>query len=334
MDEHFKEKAKVAVPEMGNLPSLLLMLVDRPSEDIVDAVNRFTQFAYWEQPTVTVASALLPHLEPHPKWKATCLMGIGQTQISLDDYRSAIGSLGTASRLFLEIGDQDNAAWCNLLAAEPHKHLGEYDQAESLLNQARDVYAEMGNVRSEAMCRMDLGNLLMQKNDYPAAIEHLTAARQSFNNLKSTFRASQCSESLGNVYLSLGDLDSAATELETARSAFVELGVKFHVAQSTVFLGTVYRRQSKLIQAEWFLGEAEKIYRETGDRFGLASSAEEFGNLRLDQGRRDEAIAHFKLAYSLNLKLDRQRRAQLCLDRIKRIESTVRTDGYPLGGSH
>jgi len=326
VDEHFKERAKAAVPEMGNLPSLLLMLVDRPSEDIVAAVNRFTRFAHWEQPTLTVASALLPHLEPHPKWKATCLMRIGQTQVRLGDYRSAIGSLGTASRLFLEIGDQSNAAWCNLSAAEPHVNLGEYDQAESLLNQARDVYAKMGDVSSEATCRMDLGRLMM-KNGCPAAIEHLTAARQIFNTLKSTFQASLCSESLGVVYLALGDLDSAATELEAARSVLAELGDKFHAAQSTDLLGTVYRLQGKLILAEQFLGEAEKFYRNTGNRFGLARSAEGFGNLRRDQGRQDEAIAHYKIAYSLNLKLDNRRRAQICLDLMEGNLSTVHTDG-------
>jgi len=44
MDEHFKEKANAAVSEMGNLSSLLLMLIERPSEELVDAVDRFTQF--------------------------------------------------------------------------------------------------------------------------------------------------------------------------------------------------------------------------------------------------------------------------------------------------
>ena len=334
MNEHFKAKTKSTVPEMGNLPSLLLMVIDQPSQEVVDAVSRFTRFAYWEQPTVTVASALLPHLAHHPKWKATCLMRIGETQIKLDDYRSAISSLGTASRLFLEIGDQSNAAWGSFMAAEPHKHLGEYDQAEPLLNQARNVYAKMGDVTMEATCQLNLGDLMTMKKDYPAAIEHLAAARQSFITLKNTFRTSQCSEALGNVYLALGDLDSAATELETARSAFVELGETFHVAQSTQFLSTVYRRKGRLILAEQLLGEAEKIYRATSDRFGLAGTAEAFGNLRLDQGRRDEAIAHYKIAYNLNKDLGLHHDAQCCLDRIERIESTVHADGYPQGSSH
>ena len=58
---------------MDNLSSLLLMLAKRPSQQVVDAVIRFTQSAYWRQPTLTVASALLPQLEDHSKWKARCL---------------------------------------------------------------------------------------------------------------------------------------------------------------------------------------------------------------------------------------------------------------------
>jgi len=45
-DEDFKERAAVAAPEIGNLSSLLLTLVDEPSAQVVDAVIQFTDFEY------------------------------------------------------------------------------------------------------------------------------------------------------------------------------------------------------------------------------------------------------------------------------------------------
>jgi len=219
MDEHFKEVAAVVVPEIDNLSSLLLTQVHQPSQQIVDAVIGLTWFAYHQQPTaVTAASALLPHLESHPKWKAQCLLVIGNTQIWNCNYTSAIESLGTAAQLFLEVGDHAQTAWCQRLAGIPYRQLGMYEQAEKALNTARDSYIIVGDHLGEAMCRSDLGRLMRMKKNHAAAIEHLLAARQAFNTLGEIIMASHCSESLSHVYLEQGDNESAAVELERARS--------------------------------------------------------------------------------------------------------------------
>ena len=106
MDESFKERAAVATPEIGNLSTLLLTLVDQPSQHIVDAVVRLTCFEYWQLPSLTVALALLPHLESNSKWKAHCLEVIGLVQISLHSFRPAIDTLRTAAELFIEIANR------------------------------------------------------------------------------------------------------------------------------------------------------------------------------------------------------------------------------------
>jgi len=78
VDETFQELLAAAAPEMGNLSSLLHAMVNQPSQEVIDAVVSLTLWANLHRPTVTVASALLPHLESHPKWKADCLRIIGQ----------------------------------------------------------------------------------------------------------------------------------------------------------------------------------------------------------------------------------------------------------------
>lgn len=323
VNEHFKNLVAAAAPEMNNLSTLLLTLVERPSLQVVEAVLCFTRSAYLQHPTLAVALALLPHLEPHPHWKACCMQVIGDTEIMLADYRSAITSLSIAVQLFIEVGDRTRAAACRRLAAAPHRILGETHHAEMLLNEARAVYAELGDEFEEAWCMMDLGTLMRMKNDYPAAIELLSVARKSFDTLQENYFVSRCSHILGTVYLSQGALDKAAVELEASRSAFISLGYQYQVAESTRFLGMVRREQGELLQADQLLGESELFYRDTGDRHGLAGCARQFGYLRVDQGRLEQARACFKAAHCLYVELQMQADAQSCIKCIQLLEPTA-----------
>jgi len=310
INKSYRERAAVAAPEMNNLSSLLLTMVNRPSQQIFDAVDRFTWFAYSQQPTLTVVSALVPYLDPHPKWKAKCLLVIGNTQIKLGTYRLAIESFTTAAELFLGVGDRSLAAWCKRRAGLPKRFLGMFDQAEALFNEAREVYVELNDKLQEAKCRCALGDLMRMKNDYPAAIEHLSIARQAFYSLGRTFEAFQSSEKLSIVYLDQNNIDAAAAELKSALSGFRRLGNRHHVTESIRLLAAVRRRQGDLPTAEKLLDEAETAYRDSNNRHGLAACAFEFGYLRNDQGRQEEAIECFKSAESLYRELEMLKRSQ------------------------
>jgi len=324
VNEHYKGLAAAAALEMNNLSSLLLALVSQPSQQIVDAVLMFTHFAYMQQPTPTVASALLSHLNPHPVWKGRCLREISQTQIHIGDYRAAIDSLNAAKRLFLEVHDRSRAALCAMLVASPHGMLGEYDRAEMVLKESQTTYAEIGNKYMEATCRLNLGILMQDKGDYPAAIEHMSAARQTLSSLGEKYAALKCSESLGLVYLNQGNLESAGAELEVTRAAFMDLGHPHHTPQSSLYLAIVRRKQDNLTLAEQLLGEAAVHFNKRGEQLSLAKCAKEFGKLRRDQGHYDEAIAHFDWARRLYEFLSVQKEADHCREWVERLESTVR----------
>jgi len=296
MDETYKERAAAAAPEMGNLSSLLLSLVTEPSDQIVTAIINFTYFREWQQPTITLALALLPHLEQHPLWKAKCLKAIGHSQQELDDYRSAISSYSRAAKLFLDVDDRLSAAACKLHAGEIHSSLNDYGNAAVLIEEARVVYVELGQHLEVARCRQSLGELMRMKGDYAPAVEHLKAAQQILRSSNQSFDTAQCSESLGTLYLDQGNFDAASTELEASRSAFLALGDQFHLAQSTRFLGTVRCNQRDFTRAEELLREAEDISTAIADQFALANCAWAFGDLRRDQGRREEAAVYYESA--------------------------------------
>jgi len=321
--DDFKQRAAVFAPEIDNLSSLLLTLVHQPSQHVVDAINSLTRFAYFQRPNVTVALAFLLHLEPHPEWKARCLMIIGNSQQMLCNYQNAIESLLIAAQLFLDAGDGSQAAWCKCGASDVYCQLGEYDQAEVLLYEALKMYRELNEDFGEAICRKTLGRLLRVKNNIPAAIEHLSAARQTFQAVSYTLGTSQCTQHLGHIYLDRGNLEYAAAELEAARSAFERLGGGHHMAVCMRLLGNVRSKQGNFGPAEELIADAERIFMDSGDRNGLAFCAASFGDLRIDQGRPEQAIAHFKSAYLLFEEIKMHSDAEYYREAIERLESTV-----------
>jgi len=322
VDHTFQERLAAAAPEMGNLSSLLLTLVSQPSQQIVDAVVRVTHSATFYQPTVTVASALLPYLESHPRWKADCLRVISRADVHIGDYLLAVKAADTAAQLYIGLGDRSLAGQCRASAGEAYRLLGQHNQAKLLLEEALKIYSELHDVFSEADVRSQLAVLMRMKGNYSDAIEHLTAARLTFDSLGDKFNAANSTLTLGTVYLDQDEIAAAIAELESSRDVFIGLGQQTLIAQATLFLGHAKRRQGNLELAEQYLEEAQVIYRTSGDRFGLASCAREFGYLRLEQQRGGEALVQFKFASPIYERLQLQTEAQWCQQFIQLLEST------------
>jgi len=322
VDKIFQELSTTVAPEMGNLSSLLLSMVSQPSQKIVDAVIRLTESASLYRPTVTVASALLPHLETHPKWKADCLRVIALGKSHICDYLSAIEAANTAIGLYLELGDRSLAAQCKTTIGNVYRLLGEYNHAERLLHEARGIHAELGDDSNEAMARYRLALIMLEEGNYADATEYLTAARLTFNSLGDTYYASICTCGLGFGNLYLGEVAAAIAELEAARSTFISLGYQAKVADATRYLGAAQHMQCNFQMAEQYLEEAQLIYRTVGDLLGLACCAEQFGHVRRRQEREQEALIQYKLASRIFEKLQMRTAVQQCQKWVKLLEST------------
>ena len=308
VDKGFKERAAIGTLEMGNLASLLLTLVYQPSLEIVQAVVDFTHFVYWIHPTVTVASALVLHLEQHPGWKAICLLAIGQSQMALGAHQTAVQSFAVAMGTFLELGERSLAAMCMRDSSSAHLLLGDVAQAECLLG--------------DANCTFRLAELVEQKGDISAAVDYLKSARQAFSSLGDTYNTAKCSERLGSLYSKLGDFESAAVELEAARSVFTTLAVQFHLAQITLFLGLLRHRQGLLSQADQLLGDVETYYK-NGDRSNFVNYIRVVAELRVDQGRPEDAITWYETALPLFEELGWKRDVEGCRDQLQCLKATL-----------
>jgi len=321
-DETLQELSAAAAPEMGNLSSLLLTMVSQPSEEIVNAIIYLTDYTSIHRPSVTVASALLPYLKSHPKWKADCLRAISQGNGCLGDYSAGLEAANTAAELYLELGDLLSAAICKASAGEIYRLLGESNNARKLLEEVRQMNAELEDDRGEATARHMLATVMQMDGDHVGAIEHLIAARSTFNSLNETYLAALCTCSLGAVHMGLGEVAAGIAEFGASRDVLISIGPRAQFAEATQFLGEAQRLQGNFEMAEQYLEEARLIHQTDGDPLGLANCAELLGHLRNDQKRNEEALVQLKMARRLYERLQIQTRVKQCQEWIEYLEST------------
>jgi len=322
MNEEYKARADAVAPELDNLSSVLLTLVEEPNQLVVDAIWNFTTFSCSQSPNVTLAYALLPHLNGDPQWMAECLQSIGKSQHALGKFTEAISTLEAAASLYLRVDDPASVAWCMRMMGTAHDLSGDEEQAVKCLNDARALYATLGDELGEARCRKDLGEVMRQKEDYAASLEHLVAARDIFNSLGDSFAAAQSSEGIGCAYRDQGDFVSAVVEFKAAYAVFLSLGDEFHQAQSGRYIGSIQCLQGELISAEAHLVPAEKYYRKHGDQ-DLVLCVYDLGCLRRNQGRHKEAIEHFNLALDLAEDLGKDQYVAACKEELMALSSAV-----------
>jgi len=321
VDETFQELLAAAAPEMNNLSSLLLTIVRQPSQKIVDAVVSLTISANLHWPTLAVVSALLPNIESHPKWKADCLRIIGLGKGLLSDYLSALEAVNAAAELYVELGDRSLVATCSYIAGDAYRVLGDYKQAQKLLTEAREVHAELGDDIQEAKTRYALALVMRMMSDQSGASEQLTAARLTFDSLGEAYLAARCTKNLGVVHLDLGEVAAGIAQLEASRSIFISIGHQPQVLETTLWLVSAQRMHGELEMAEKHLEDVQLIYRTVGNLHGLANCAEQYGLLRVEQKRTEEALAQFQLASRISEKLQLQTKVRHCQYWINLLES-------------
>ena len=319
MNDTFQELTAATAPEMGNLSSLLLTLVSQPSQRIVDSVVRLTHSALFHQPTVTVASALLPHLDSHFQWTASCMRATSRGFNALGEYVAAFETANDAAKLYVRLGDPSSAAQCKCIAGEAYRVLGEYSHAEMLFEEARGVFEELRDEHEEARSRFGLD---LVAGNPPSAIEHLTAARLTMESEGDLFYAARCTQALGDVYFRQGELAAAVAEFEAAHAVFIGLGIETQIPQTALLLGNALCKQGNFTSEEQYFMDAYVLHRKSGDRFGLAGCAQAFRFPRLVQQRREEALVQFNLASHLYQTLHMHQAGQRCRKWIKMVEST------------
>ena len=285
----FKERATDVAPEIENLSSLLLTLVNQPSESVVDAVVRLTRFLRWLQPSVNVACSLLPHLESYPKWKARCLQAIGEAQMSLCKYQLSVANLSAAASLFRQLGDLRSAACCMQAAVEPNVYLGAHEQARAAGTAALEIFIELEDRVGQAICGASLGLLEVATGNKSSAIDYYTEALNVFNAHDKPYYAAQCLVQRARAHVRvpgriLIEDATLSQDLNLAREVFLDHGDLRGAAYATRELAFSLTTAGSLARAEVHMEEAQALSKKSGNIYMMARCERDFGILRSLQG--------------------------------------------------
>jgi len=291
--------------EMPNTFSIIFSMLDRPTNDLRNAVLHFAAYCsvrgHQQQ---AFLEKCLSSADNCPLWKAHLLYQIGVSHCG-NDYETAIGYFERAAELFAKLGDTHSEALTRLHITQ----LGGIDTSEKTqqvlsgagLSYLCDIYA-------------------LDKTLPPDVIEQrYRVARETCLQDEDYFHAAAASRQLAIMREQLGDSSGALQEYMTANTlAEQSCPNSGFLGAIKVNLAMMYIQQQDLVAAENLIIEAHAIFSFVDDdRISLARTLAVTSWLRLCQGRHDEAAAIMGEAVIKFRESGRGEAASLC-DKVER----------------
>ncbi|KAH7098644.1 hypothetical protein BKA62DRAFT_832381 [Auriculariales sp. MPI-PUGE-AT-0066] len=304
MDENFSRLAQNVAPEYGNLTSFLLHLIsiEEPSQELFDAIEAVSEYAYWTVPSTTLCEAFRQRLDAHPVWLAPCLRNVARTQLRQNEYALAVVNLNAARKLYTTLGDKFQEAVCGQLLGKCLRMQNSLEAAERELLAAKDTFIELGDETT-----------IKQK--------YILPPRETFSS-DAGLGAAQCTQRLGTIQVHLGNVAGADAEFQSALSEFEALAELTGMANCAVNLADLRVRQNEYDSAEKYLATAREIFKLMGDRSGLANCHQSLGHLSCNQGRLQDATEHYSIAEEIFTAIGIQSAATKCRELIATLRSS------------
>jgi class 3 adenylate cyclase/tetratricopeptide (TPR) repeat protein len=184
-------------------------------------------------------------------------------------------------------GDKRALAYAHNMLANSHLEAGALGEAIGNLDAALRLYAEAGDVYGQAAANNNLGNCYQARGDLAASVRHYEIALEQ--NLRVGNDATITRNNLGEALLMQGRIDEAMQHLEYV-VATKDKGLTAVAGLSEVNLSRCYVRKQDLGSAEAHLKRGTRLLRSVGASGLLAEARLQLAELRLAQGRPDDAL--------------------------------------------
>ena len=327
----FAARAATVLPELNNLTSVLSAMVSKPTAVLMAAIVDLSWFAYNHFPSVTLLSAVLPHINDRPGWRAVILRQLGRMQLSMHHYTQALQSFFAATQIYFQLQDPREVAACIRLTGKVYRLNGNNAAALEAVQTAKDMFAHIQDSLGQAQCLHELGQQQSSNGDIREAVTNLSTARRLFEGRGDQHSVARSSQALAAAHLKHGNLPAVAAHLHDAHAQFHNLGDRHGVAAITMLFGHLHLRQRNFVLAENYFADAREMFTSQGNGFGLAQSAQALGILRRDQGRILEARHHLLSARQCYADLGLQALASECAHGIESLAEVRSAPARPVG---
>ena len=199
-----------------------------------------------------------------------------------------------ALRFADETGDLSlSAAALNRLGMAAYRE-GDLHRARDLYEQSLVLYRRLGDEPEAASVRNNLG--LIHKNlcEWEAAVAHFTAALESFRKLGRFATTGLVLKNLGIVYQKSGDWTRADECYRAAEDVFLQVADDHNLAKTGIGRGNIARLQRRFVDAESALLGALERARSHDARREEVLALEFLGELDMDRGRPEGALARYQ----------------------------------------
>ena len=292
--EHFK-KALAISKEIGNREieaASLIGLASLPNDYAED--NREEDY---KKAMEHIGKALEINKEIGDRiGEATCHSEVGAAYQSVSEYEKARENFEISVMIQEEVGHKKGAAISYLKLGTVWESVGEHEKASRYFEKSLATSKTIGDRRAIASCYLKLGANMLSTRKYRRANEYNKKAIAIFNDLG-------CREEMAKGYINQGDLETAVGALRNAKEYFefalaISKELRNGELEAAVCLriGRFFLNRAEYDRAKHYIEKARDFYEAVGDISGQFSSLEMMGQLRIVQGKIQEAIWCFHSA--------------------------------------
>lgn len=176
---------------------------------------------------------------------------------------------------------------------------GDHASAYAHYRRALEAFRQVGDESGVAIAHHNLGVTASRRGDWEEAERSLTKSAVIAGHCGDLYIGGLCQLHRAEVCHYRQHFSDALTRAESALATFERLGDQRAVSDAYKVIGIILRDSGRLALAEDRLRKALELAVETGWVLGQAETCRELGRLHAANGRKHEALLHYRDAYDL-----------------------------------
>ena len=212
---------------------------------------------------------------------------------SVGEYEKAREHLEKSLAIVKEIGDREGETTSYVNLGTMYDAVGEYEKASDYLEKSMAVSRKIGDRCKLAVSYSNLGSIFCRLGKYGTSNEYNKKALLIFTDIGERKWVAIVYMTQGTVEHAVGSLNSAKDYFEKALAISKELGNRKIEADVCLKLGAFFYKQAEYVRAEGYIKKGLTLFEEIGDINGQFRSLEMTAQLRMRDGKFQEAISYF-----------------------------------------
>src|SRR5258706_936017 len=209
-------------------------------------------------------------------------------------HKEAVAHHDQALELYLEAGNQREAARTLSTSIQPLILIGEYDRAYEASEQARQIFTELDDPWRIARLEINAGNIFHRQDRFEEALAHYERAYAGMIEHRDIEGIAVVLSNMAVCLISLNDFPRALSSYQQARKVCEKAGMPLLVAQADYNVAYLYYLRGEYGSAIERLYAARRACEATGDADHFALCHLDLSDVYLELNLSEEArtIAH------------------------------------------